>query len=415
MIRNSLFAVLVLIICSQAASLIGLEALGKSNDGLSAPFLGRGNAGHAKTGDGLSLWNPAILAFEEKVSFVADISYETVAASNGDVSYSTTSFDIPSLMLSFPLGRFGAIAVGVVQEYSSNLRVEVSDSSTSNLAKLEYQGSLFELTPTYALRLPFFRRISLGFTGHFVMGGNSRELTLGADNSAVAEDDAWATNNSELTDNVDGTWEIKNHPAYYTGSAEYKGRDVSYYLSYTTAYVLANDLEYNFEFSQLDTLVPTKITREIDVPATFATGVNYQFLKRHNVMFDFMFRGWDKKIPNLGGGWNLADSTETQTEFLAAIGYQRDGSSVIYDKFWEKITYRLGAWTRNWYISDVTEYGGALGVGIPLGRRGTQLDIAVQGGLRESENDSFWDEKFVGITLGLTGVGSWGVTPRNYR
>jgi long-chain fatty acid transport protein len=204
---------------------------------------------------------------------------------------------------------------------------------------------------------------------------------------------------------------IKDHPAYYTGSLEYTGRNVSYFLSYTTAHTLENDLEYNLQFSQLDTLVPTKFTREIDIPATMVTGVNYRFMKRHNVMFDFMLRGWDENIANLAGGWNLADSTETQTEFLAAIGYQRDGSTVIYDKFWEKNTYRLGAWVRNWYISDVIEYGAALGIGISWVVGGTQVDIALQGGLRESENDSFWDEKFVGITLGLTGVGTWGQNP----
>jgi hypothetical protein len=110
-----LFAVLVLLISFKAASMLGLEALGQSNDGVSAPFLGRGYAGNAKTGRWSFLWNPASLAFEEMVRFTANISYEKTAASEGKGDLFCLFFNIPSISLSFPLGRFGALAWGWVQ------------------------------------------------------------------------------------------------------------------------------------------------------------------------------------------------------------------------------------------------------------------------------------------------------------
>lgn len=412
MIRKSLFSVLLFVIAANSASLIGLDALGKSTDGASPATLGRGYSGGAKTGDGYVQWNPSNLAFEEKVSFTANISYEGVVASKHGNSYSTSSIDIPSIALIFPMKSFGALSLGIIEQYTSNMSEEVNDSSKTSLADIEYQGSVFELTPSYALRLPFFNKISLGVTAHFVMGGNSRELTLGADNSQVADDDDWATNSSKLTDAVDGTWEIKDHPAYYTASAFYKGRRASYYFSYTMAHTLKNELKYNLQFSQLDTLVPTTTSRYIDVPATFATGVSYNFKKRHNIMADFMFRGWDSDIENIAGSWNLSDTTYTQDEFVAAIGYERDGDEAFYNKFLQRMSYRLGAWVRNWYISNVTEYGVGIGAGIPLGMRGTKVDVAIQGGVRNADSESIWNEKFLGITIGLTGVGNWGNNPK---
>jgi long-chain fatty acid transport protein len=71
--------------------------------------------------------------------------------------------------------------------------------------------------------------------------------------------------------------------------------------------------------------------------------------------------------------------------------------------------FRLGAWYRDWYIKDVSEYGASLGVGLPLGARGTMVDVALQGGMREASSAE-WDETFFGIRLTLTGVGSWGKT-----
>lgn len=410
MIRKSLLGILSFSMLSSAASMIGLEALGMPTEGATATTLGRGFSGGAKAESGYVEWNPAVLAFEKNTSFNATMKFEETVAKSGGDSYALSSLEIPSISFAFALHDFGTVALALSQKYVSNLEEEVERNS--DIAKIEYQGSIYEVTPTYAVRLPFLRRISLGFSAHFVMGSVSRKLTLGADNSAVADEDAWATNSSDVTESVEGDWEIDNHPAYYTGAVYYHGRKASYYFSYTTGYTLSNDLKYDLNFSQTDTLVPTKLARKIDVPATLATGFSYRFKKRHHVMLDFMLRGWDTDIQNIAGSWNLADSTETQTEFLAAIGYERSGSTDFFKSYFARMDFRIGTWFKNYYISDVKEFGTALGSGFPLGRRSTKVDVAFQGGVRRSGDDSIWNETFFGISVGLTGVGNWGNKPK---
>ena len=146
-----------------------------------------------------------------------------------------------------------------------------------------------------------------------------------------------------------------------------------------------------------------------------ATGFAYRFHKKHNILLDFMLRSWDADIRNVGGSWNLKDTTKTQSEFMAAIGYERSGSTDYFKNYVQRMDFRLGAWYRNYYISDVTEYGVGIGSGFPLGRRSTKVDIAIQGGVRKSEESSIWDEKFVGIAIGLTGVGNWGNKPKKVQ
>lgn len=393
------------------ASMIGLDAIGQEQiAGGSAAMAGRGFAGNAKTGDteGISTVNPARQAFDTKVSLNLNFLLDVSTADRSNSHFTKTDISMPSMNLTFPMGDFGTFGVSLWQHYSASMRETLEDEKEQWNAEIEYQSSIYELVPTYAIRLPFLRMVSLGASAHFVMGSFTRSLTLGADNSGIAKEDAWATSDVDLSDYVHGDWDIKHHPAYYSFAVQYRGRMASYFFSFTTPYTLSNTLDYNFRFSELDTLAPTRKTREIRIPAMLATGVNYRINKRHNVMADVAWHAWNRDIDNVAGSWNMTQMTKTQNDFNISVGYQRDGSDVFYDSYWDRMTYRAGAWYKNWYVEDVSEIGGAVGAGFPLGRRGTTLDLSIQGGVRLTDDDHDWSESFIGIRLGLVGVGSWG-------
>ena len=177
-------------------------------------------------------------------------------------------------------------------------------------------------------------------------------------------------------------------------------------------YTLENKLNYNFRFSEIDTLAPTKYSREIDVPMTLATGMNFRFMKRNNVMLDLQWRSWDDEVENIGKSFSMGPFTKTQNDILLAAGFQRDGSPLFYDKYWDRITYRVGGWYKGWYVESTHELGGSIGAGFPLGRKGTTLDLALQGGKRFVDDGHNWEETFIGVRLGLMGVGNWGSTAR---
>ncbi len=406
----------VLLLCgalpSAAGSMIGLDALGKEDlGGATAATAGRGYAGGAKTGDGLSLMNPSALAFEEKVSFAATVDYEWTAAESDGSTYASGTLNIPSLYLSFPMKSFGTFALGISQHYASHLKMESEDSVRTQNVELEYSGSVFEIVPVYSLRLPFFRKISLGAAMHIVAGSVERSVKLGPDNSDIPKNDAWATNNSKVTEIVEGDWETESI-AYYTLSAMYRGIRSGFYFSVTTPYTLVNNLSYDFRFSQVDTLQAYEKERKIKIPLTLAAGVDYRVYDKHHVLLDVSARAFDEDIPNMAGSWDLSEKTETQSELMMAIGYQKDGSKLFYDSYLARMQFRLGAWYRDWYIKDVSEFGGAIGAGFPLGSRGTMLDVAFQGGKRNGNNQNF-DETFIGARVTLMGVGSWGNTRPN--
>ena len=345
-------------------SMIGMEALGEEQVlGGTASAAGRGFAGNAKAGDaeGLSVINPARLAFDTKTVFNLNFLMEMDDAKKDGDHYSVSKLSLPSFNLSFPMGMWGAMGLSLWQHYSSQLKEDQKDNASGSDVEIEYQGSVYELVPTYAVRLPFFRSLSLGGSMHFVMGNTSRSLKLGADKTELDKTETWASGNYIISDYVDGTWEIKDHPAYYTGALQYRGKQVSYFFSYTTGYTLLNTLDYELRFSELDTLASNRVKREIEVPAMLATGINYRLAKRHNLMIDLNWRVWENDIPNMAGSWKISESTETQKDFMVSLGYQCDGSPLFYESYLKRINYRAGAWYRNWYIKDVFEVGGSLG------------------------------------------------------
>lgn len=412
--KKILSLLLVAAACA-SASMIGLDALGEEQTlGGVTSTAGRGYAGGAKTGDseGLSLTNPARAAFDTKVVFNINFLVEMMAAERHGKYFGTRSISIPSFNLSFPMGNFGTMGVSLWQSYASVFNEEVEDSVSSVNAKMEYQSSVYEIVPSYSVRLPYIRNVSLGASAHIVMGNSIRSLMLGPDNSEVPEEDAWATNEAKISDFVGGTWELKNHPAYYSFALQYRGRMASYFFSYTMPHTLLNKLNYNFRFSEIDTLAPNRNDREIKVPATLATGINLRFKKRNNVMMDLQWRAWDEDVENMAGSYSMKNVTETGNDVLASVGFQRDGSPLFYDPYWDRITYRVGAWFKQWYVKDVDEVGGSLGAGFPLGRKGTIVDVALQGGKRFVDDDHNWEETFVGIRLGLVGIGNWGQSRR---
>ncbi len=410
--KKIILVLFALTVCS-FASVIGLDALGEEQvAGGMASTAGRGYAGGAKTGDaeGLSVLNPARNAFDTKVVFNVNFLIEMVSLENHGDNFGVNNITMPSFNLSFPMGGFGAMGLSLWQSYASNLNEEVSEGKNSVETTIEYQSSVYEIVPSYTFRLPVIRNFSVGASAHVVMGNSMRKISMGPNTEGLSSEDTWAVSNAEISDYVDGTWEIKNHPAYYTAALQYRGHQSSFYFSYTTPHTLLNELDYNFRMSELDTLAPTKKSREIDVPAMLAAGMNFRFMKRNNVMFDIAARGWDKDIENIGGSFNMESVTETQKDLLVALGFQRDGSPMFYDPYLDRITYRLGGWYKTWYVKDVYELGGSLGAGFPLGRKGTTLDLSFQGGKRFADSGRGWDEIFLGFRIGLMGVGNWGQT-----
>ena len=143
-------------------------------------------------------------------------------------------------------------------------------------------------------------------------------------------------------------------------------------------------------------------TEKFDLPITFRAGANYKFSDRKNFVLDLSTTNWDKNI----------DST-INSSYSIGTGYEYRSGGGQYDAYYKKLSYRTGIGYKRLNILDVDEYKWTGGLGLPLGKRGGSMDLAVELGHRRGsiKNDKV-QESFVKLYVSLTGAGIWGQSSR---
>ena len=86
-----------------------------------------------------------------------------------------------------------------------------------------------------------------------------------------------------------------------------------------------------------------------------------------------------------------------------------------YEPYFRKVAYRGGAGFERLYLDETNLYFATLGAGLPLGRRGNLLDVALKYGHRVRLENSLWSEDFLKLSVTLTGVSVWGQPVRKRR
>jgi len=375
--NNTFFAILISVCASTAASLIGADTLGMSP----APK----NAAMVK--NGFAPINPAANAFENKTKFGATIQYEYASAQGKNNSISLSSFDIPSMSMILPFGFFGTLGIGLNQMYSANNRLELEDE-TSNILLLSRIG-LYELTPSYSIRLPFFLSDFAIGTSYRIFFGNSY-YALTRSKSDEWGKDSWMANNVLITEKKTSTFNSDDNWWKNFGySIHFHKKSTDYFVSYFPPVQMQKNIRENKQFNNTDTLQSSKITEDFNLPKHLASGIHFRFLQNQNLSLVY----------------------EQQNEaFSGLVEYKLTGTGLYYSTFLKRNNFGINAWYAEKYLKDVNEYGASLLSDMWLGRRGTLVGFSLFGGYRQAKD--YWNEPFFGFELNLTGVGNWGTSAR---
>jgi len=375
--NNIFFAILVSVCASTAASLIGANALGMDQ----APK----NA--ATVRNGFAPLNPAANAFENKTKFGVVIQYEHASAQDEKNSISLSSFTMPSMYMLLPFGSWGTFGIGLNEMYFANNRLELEDE-TSNISLLSRVG-LYEFTPSYSIRLPFFLSDFAVGTSYRIFFGNSYStLTRGAGKDWG--EDSWMANGVLITEKKRGTFSPDDNWLKNFGySLHFHKKSIDYFVSYFPSVQMQKDIRENIQFSNTDTLQSSKSVEEFKLPKHLASGIHFRFLQNQNLSLVY----------------------EQQNEAFSGIAeYKLTGTGLYYSPFLKKNNFGANVWYSEKYLKDVNEYGASLLSDMWLGRRGTLVGLSLFGGYRQAKD--YWNELFFGFEINLTGVGNWGTSAR---
>jgi len=391
-IFNSILAFLLAACASYAASLIGTDALGMEQAPKNAVTIRNGFVSQ----------NPAINAFENKTKFGTVIHFEYAEAQKGTDAISVNSFTVPSISMVLPLGFLGTFGIGLEQKYFANNRIELIDSALNSNISLSSRVGIYELLPSYSLRLPFFLSdFALG-TSYRIFFGNSYSTLERGKSSEWSEKESWMLGNASITKKETSHFEaVSDWWRNFGYSLHFHKKAVDYFVSYFPSVQMEKNIKENIQFSNFDTLQSTRRTETFNLPKRFASGIHFRLWQNQNLSLVYEQQNFEET--------ELAAKTQKAISYFAE--YKVSGTGLHYSPFLKRNDFGLSAWYAEKYLKEVDEYGASLFSDLWLGRRGTLLGVALFGGYRQAK-EPYWDEPFFGFKLSLTGVGNWGTSFR---
>ncbi|MCL2282074.1 MAG: hypothetical protein FWC26_02010, partial [Fibromonadales bacterium] len=366
------FAIFFAVGTGFAASLIGTDALGMEQ----APK----NAAMARTG--FISQNPAVHAFENKTKFGTTILFEYTEAQKGSNSTTMNSFTVPSISMVLPLGFLGTFSIGLEQKYFASNRLELIDTALNANILLTSRVGIYELLPSYSVRLPFFLSdFAVGASYRIFFGNSYSAIERGYGNEWG--EDSWMARNSFITKKETSTFESSSDWWRNFGySLHMHRKTVDYFFSYFPSVQMEKNIKENVQFIVTDTLQSNRRTEVIDLPKRFAGGLHLRFWQNQNLSLVYEQQNFEESVSSY------------------FMEYRINGTGLHYSSFFQRNDFGINAWYAEKYLKDVNEYGASLFSDLLLGRRGTLVGIALFGGYRQAK-EPYWDEPFFGFKLSL--------------
>jgi hypothetical protein len=370
------------------------EGYGLEVSSYSARERAMGEAGMASINkSGPSFANPSRTAWNEKTSFSATFDGDVDYLQDAETSNRTSTFLLPAVGMNFQTRWPMNIGLFYRQRFHRNYSFTPFNSQNAPaIEAFNAEGGLYEVGGSLAYAPMTILSLSLGY--HYILG---RERTI----ESATVNSSGADTNLINGINLDGdTLATRSNGGYPSASLTFRQKTFSLAASAS----LGATLERTLSRSVTALGSEQKSTDERELPWSALVGGAFKIRPNQTVVADFAWEAWEE---NAGNPLNPA--------FHFGTGYEYQGSGGAYDRYFRKVTYRTGLGFERLYLDQMDLYFLSAGAGLPLGRRGNLLDVALKYGHRGSVETNLWSEDFIKLSVTLTGVGVWGQPVRKRR
>ena len=369
------------------------EGFGLEVSGFTARERAMGEAGLASvTRQGLSIPNPSRTAFHDKTSFTATLDMDVDYLQDEVTSNRTSSFLLPSMGMNFNSRRLGNLGLFFRQRFSRNYEFTPFNPPVGQpIQSFLAEGGIYELAATWAYApIP---SLALGVGYHYLLG---RERIIYATDFHNDPDNPLSNGT-----NLEGdTLTTRSSGGYPSLSMTFRQKKFS--LGLTGA--LGMELDQDHFRTVTNSLSNQEFSSSRDLPWSTGLGFAFKPSASHTVVADFAMESWDSDTSGL-----------LNPSFRVGSGYEFQGMGSLYDRYFKKMAYRGGLGYERLYLQETDQYYLTAGAGLPLGRRGNLMDIALKYGHRGTLKNNLWTEDFIKLSVSMTGVGIWGQSVRKRK
>ena len=349
----------------------------------------------------LNLQNPAGVAKLKLVNYAIGASYKYVNQQTELESQNATSTTLDYLAIGIPMGKFGA-SFGILPFTTVGYRLE----SDLDGVKSQYTGKGGMNKVFFALAYNFTKEFSFGIDANYNFGNVVREIKI------LEEDLQLGTRENTKSDLLGFSFnfgaeyrKMLNDYIELTASATYSpatnftvehARELSTILVSSVGAVTVIDSE-EIPLENTEVKFPSQFTIGMGIgsPKQWFIGAQYTNLKASN--------------------FNDPTLNVSTVDFIDANKYRVGGFYTpnynSLSSYWHRITYRAGARYENNGINvrgeDINEFGISFGVGLPVGRMFSNINIGFELGSRGTKNNGLVKENFFNTFISLSLNDKW--------
>lgn len=348
--------------------------------------------------------NPASYAATDTLSFVFEATFFShfYQQSNKDIKQTGNYTALGNLAFSSPITRWWKIGFGL--KPFSSMGYKIKDSSSDEQVgtmNFLYEGSGGINQVFVGTAITPFKGFSLGMNASYLFGNLERHTTSFSDSTAI-----WLTN--KIVSNEVSGWHLGLGTQYHlnlseTGSVTFgliygaqqeigvtRNETVRRTLSGMSGY---DTLQYN-----------TGLAGELTLPMYWGGGVYTRFNNRWAAGVDFQQQNWaDYKIFGNSDGLN--------NSYQLALGVKHNPDLQTFSNVFNRLEYRAGFRYGQSYLSPnghaLDEFGISFGLGIPLRRSLSGLNIGFDMSRRGTTEHSLIKENFYRINIGVNVYERW--------
>ena len=359
--------------------------------------------------------NPATYARFDSLSFLFNVGFNATA-----VTYTTASqtengntAGLTYFSAGFPVTKWWRAGIGLIPASRIGFNVVVPGVSEQGIAYNKsyegkgglnqlYFGNAFKVSKNLSLGLNFNYTFGKSTTASFLYFPDSTHMATTKVESRVIAND--------FSLDYGLLYSIPFSEKSYLHLGATFGQQMNLnvnreYLVQSQFGGLNGEIEY-----VLDTIFYSpKQEGTLLLPPKAGIGIAYEKTDKWLAGIDFNWQNWEKYEL-----FNLKDSLINSWNIAAGGQYTPNHTSI--SGYWKRVTYRAGARYNQTYLKinghPINEFGISFGMGLPLPRSLTTIDLSLEVGRRGTLSDKLIRETFVNFTFGLSIYERWFVKSR---
>jgi hypothetical protein len=352
--------------------------------------------------------NPASYTEFDTTSFVFEtgVNSQFVELSTNDQMQGSNYTSLSHLVMGFPVNKWWGASIGLLP--FSSVGYKISDYETMpNVGKIKYlyegSGGLNQFYVGNAFRI---KDLSVGFNAAYIFGTLDKTRTVSFPDSinilAIRLRNSTLINNFLFTYGVQYQKKLNNGIKIGLGlvcsaSTNLKARQDSLAYRFITAGTGYESIK--------DTIINTQNTKgEIVLPMSIGGGFTIGKSDKWMVGMDYQTQGW-KNYSAFGEKDSLKNS------WMASVGAEFTPSHTSISNYWKRVHYRIGGRYNQTYLqlrdNQLSEYAVSFGLGFPLKRSKTSINVGFELGQRGTTENNLIKEQFGRVILSFSIYEFW--------